>query len=178
MWQHIELSVQIHPWNALACCWDVKQPTNKQTSFLSSSFPQAIHAVILWWTLFLNVPQASHHFCPAELQMHYNGSSAYQSVCLFTLSNSLMARGVCPQLSLLLKTYMHSEYEDCCTDKRPRERSHKRMEDMVPRSKDPADRDKISSDAVEAVLAKVRDLPSQLTSFMKVSENRSALRMV
>ena len=23
---------QIHPWDTLACCWDVKQPTNKQTS--------------------------------------------------------------------------------------------------------------------------------------------------
>ena len=22
--------VQIHPWDTLACCWDVKQPTNKQ----------------------------------------------------------------------------------------------------------------------------------------------------
>ena len=27
----IKLSVQIRPWDTLACCWDVKQPTNKQT---------------------------------------------------------------------------------------------------------------------------------------------------
>ena len=31
MWQHVKLSEQIHPWDTLACCWDVKQPTNKQT---------------------------------------------------------------------------------------------------------------------------------------------------
>ena len=29
MWQHIKLSEQIRPLDALACCWDVKQPTNK-----------------------------------------------------------------------------------------------------------------------------------------------------
>ena len=26
-----KLSEQIRPWDTLACCWDVKQPTNKQT---------------------------------------------------------------------------------------------------------------------------------------------------
>ena len=31
MWQHVKLSEQICPWDTLACCWDVKQPTNKQT---------------------------------------------------------------------------------------------------------------------------------------------------
>ena len=30
MWQHVKLSEQIRPWDTLACCWDVKQPTNKQ----------------------------------------------------------------------------------------------------------------------------------------------------
>ena len=29
MWQHVKLSEQIRPWDTLACCWDVKQPTNK-----------------------------------------------------------------------------------------------------------------------------------------------------
>ena len=31
VWQHVNLSEQIRPRDALACCWDVKQPTNKQT---------------------------------------------------------------------------------------------------------------------------------------------------
>ena len=31
VWQHVKLSVQIRPWDTLACCWDVKLPTNKQT---------------------------------------------------------------------------------------------------------------------------------------------------
>ena len=29
VWQHVKLSKQIRPWDTLACCWDVKQPTNK-----------------------------------------------------------------------------------------------------------------------------------------------------
>ena len=28
----MQLSEQIRPWDTLACCWDVKQPTNKQTN--------------------------------------------------------------------------------------------------------------------------------------------------
>ena len=28
VWQHVKLSGQICPWDALACCWDVKQTTN------------------------------------------------------------------------------------------------------------------------------------------------------
>ena len=35
VWQHVKLSMQIRPWDTLACCWDVKQPTNKQTLSLS-----------------------------------------------------------------------------------------------------------------------------------------------
>ena len=30
--QHGKLSEQIRPWDTPACCWDVKQPTNKQTN--------------------------------------------------------------------------------------------------------------------------------------------------
>ena len=30
VWQHVKLSEQIRPWDTLACCWDVKQPTNNQ----------------------------------------------------------------------------------------------------------------------------------------------------
>ena len=32
MWQHVQLSEQIRPSDTLACCWDVKQPTNQQTN--------------------------------------------------------------------------------------------------------------------------------------------------
>ena len=34
MWQHVKLSEQVRPWDTLACCWDVKQPTYKPTSKL------------------------------------------------------------------------------------------------------------------------------------------------
>ena len=33
VWQHVKLSEQIRPWDTLACCWDVKQPTNKQPQY-------------------------------------------------------------------------------------------------------------------------------------------------
>ena len=29
VWQHVQLSKQIRPWDTFACCWDAKQPTNK-----------------------------------------------------------------------------------------------------------------------------------------------------
>ena len=32
VWQHVTLSEQIRPWDTLACCWDVKQPTNNNNS--------------------------------------------------------------------------------------------------------------------------------------------------
>ena len=32
MWQHVQLSEQVRPRDTLACCWDVKQPTNQTTS--------------------------------------------------------------------------------------------------------------------------------------------------
>ena len=32
VWQHVNLSGQIHPWDTLACCWDVRQPVNKHLS--------------------------------------------------------------------------------------------------------------------------------------------------
>ena len=31
VWQHVKLCKQIRPWDTITCCWDVKQPTNKQT---------------------------------------------------------------------------------------------------------------------------------------------------
>ena len=35
VWQHVKLSVQIHPWDTLACCWDAKQLTNCIPSYSS-----------------------------------------------------------------------------------------------------------------------------------------------
>ena len=32
MWQHVKFSEQIRSWDTLACCWDVKQPTNQPTN--------------------------------------------------------------------------------------------------------------------------------------------------
>ena len=31
VWQHVQLSKQIHQRDTLACCWDIKQPTNNNT---------------------------------------------------------------------------------------------------------------------------------------------------
>ena len=40
VWQHVQLSEQIRPWETLACCWDVKQPTKKhwKTQFETHSY--------------------------------------------------------------------------------------------------------------------------------------------
>ena len=56
MWQHVNLSEQIGPWDTLTCCWDVKQPTN------SEQFPQSCPqnstsvAMLIWWTQILPDP--------------------------------------------------------------------------------------------------------------------------
>ena len=34
VWQHVKLSSEIRPRDTLACCWDVKQPTNKYNKSL------------------------------------------------------------------------------------------------------------------------------------------------
>ena len=62
MWQHVELSEQIRPWDTLACCWDVKQPTNnKQTDPRLSGHPitqtswrthPTLKSTITYWTKF------------------------------------------------------------------------------------------------------------------------------
>ena len=52
--QHVKLSEQIRPWDTLACCWDVKQPTNQQTllCYVTSSpstwSVQPVSAVTTW----------------------------------------------------------------------------------------------------------------------------------
>ena len=42
VWQQVKLSEQIRPWDTLACCWDVKQSTNKQTN----SLPDWLHTAL------------------------------------------------------------------------------------------------------------------------------------
>ena len=43
--QHVKLSEQIRPRDTLACCWDVKQPTNKKAQLIAPScFVQASKA--------------------------------------------------------------------------------------------------------------------------------------
>ena len=39
VWQHVKLSSQIRPWDTLACCWDVKQPTNNNNPLASLALP-------------------------------------------------------------------------------------------------------------------------------------------
>ena len=39
VWQHVQLSEQIRPWDTLACCWDVNQPTNQPTNQHTTRWP-------------------------------------------------------------------------------------------------------------------------------------------
>ena len=70
------------------------------TSFLHSSFLQAINAVMLWLVCVEEVPQASEHLCPAKLQTRCNICRVCQSICPFIPTDSGVPRTVDPQLSL------------------------------------------------------------------------------
>ena len=51
MWQHVNLLEQIHPWDTLACCWDVKQPTNKLPLHWGRTCRSTLlsHTVTVYW---------------------------------------------------------------------------------------------------------------------------------
>ena len=52
MWQHVNLSEQIRPWDTLACCWDVKQATHKPTNCLCKQTRLTLlPTLIIYWTL-------------------------------------------------------------------------------------------------------------------------------
>ena len=52
VWQHVKLSVQIRPWDTLACCWDDKEPTNKQTNLCVQEENTLILSWIEWISSF------------------------------------------------------------------------------------------------------------------------------
>ena len=49
VWQQVKLSEQIRPWDTLACCWDVKQPGNKQTYLCLSDWLASWYAC--WYSM-------------------------------------------------------------------------------------------------------------------------------
>ena len=63
MWQHVKLFEQIRPWDTLACCWDVKQPTNKQTLW-------ALMEVTQIWTNLLYGPTFPNQDALHQLPRH------------------------------------------------------------------------------------------------------------
>ena len=71
MWQHVKLSEQTRPWDTLACCWDVKQPTNKHHNIIIIALKGAIRRE-LSPTLMLKWPRRH------RAQITCNVSSAYQ----------------------------------------------------------------------------------------------------
>ena len=56
VWQHVQLSEQIRPWDTLACCWDVRQPTNRQTP----------PPLFILWVYF----KSARNLCMAHLVSH------------------------------------------------------------------------------------------------------------
>ena len=51
VWQHVKLSEQFRPWDTLACCWDIKQPTNKlikTVCFATSPSPPSLPITLLY----------------------------------------------------------------------------------------------------------------------------------
>ena len=70
------------------------------TSFLHSSFLQAVSALMPWLVSVEKVPQASEHLCPAKLQTRCDICCAWQSICPFIPTDSSVPRTVDPQKSL------------------------------------------------------------------------------
>ena len=46
VWQHVQLSEQNRSCDTLACCWDVKQPTNNNNSTLQLLWPALVDTVL------------------------------------------------------------------------------------------------------------------------------------
>ena len=87
------------------CCDAVACPCSESSSsFLHSSFLQAVNAVMLWPVHVQKVPQDSEHLCPAKLQTSCDLCCACQSICPFIPTDSGMPRAVDPQKSLQPKT--------------------------------------------------------------------------
>ena len=84
--------------------WIIPDLRGWTTSFLHSSFLQAVNAVMLWPVHVQNVPQASEHLCPAKLQTRCAICCACQFFRLFIPTDSSMPRAVDPQKSLQPKT--------------------------------------------------------------------------
>ena len=51
VWQHVKLSVQIRPWDTLACCWDVNQPTNILYKGRRCGTVSVIAVLVLFYTV-------------------------------------------------------------------------------------------------------------------------------
>ena len=78
------------------------------TSFLHSSFLQAVNAVMLWFVRVEKVPQASEHLCPAKLQTRCDIRCACQSICPFIPTDSGVPRTVDPQILIIVKYLLAS----------------------------------------------------------------------
>ena len=84
--QHVKLSEQIRPWDTLACCWDVKQPTNK---LLPLATPNIAPQTFL---------PSLHLFCSSlDCILHLEGVALCQFftvLCCPYLFCSLLSQGV------------------------------------------------------------------------------------
>ena len=89
VWQHVKLSEQIRPWDTLACCWDVKQPTNKNNP---SDLPWAQQGFLSLW--YNNMPVGGHK-TPAHrarlLLSAVQDSSISSTRCLSAIQTAWLA---------------------------------------------------------------------------------------
>ena len=69
LWQHVKLSEQIRPWDTLACCRDIMQPTKKQTQiwsltvYLQCLQNQHSRERVLSSRCILGLNKVSQHYC-------------------------------------------------------------------------------------------------------------------
>ena len=105
VWQHVNLSELVRPWDTLACCWDVKQPTNnnpiilypsiqpplcpfKHLSIYPSVHPSSTHP-FSHLSVLPDICQSIHQ-CIHPLSIHSTISLSFQTSVNISISSSIL----------------------------------------------------------------------------------------
>ena len=110
VWQHVKLSQQIHPWDTLACCWDVKQQTNKSPCIRSHSVKTALLMLTLMPAL-----DSSHGWCdsPSGQVWSYDAiSNLIQGYPVCMTMNSSLVYGCVQWFTVAYNYFSNASIQD------------------------------------------------------------------
>ena len=89
VWQHVKLPEQIRPWDTLACCWDIKQPTNNNI---------CVPQLDLWgspfWVRFLCMWPFFQCVSVSFESVRWNACMHRLDLCLYSHPKELWGNGV------------------------------------------------------------------------------------